>query len=105
MKNYYKLLEVPNDADISTLRSAFRKKAKSCHPDLFQNVSEQELKKQQKMFNILSNFKQLIVCMHGSSVHMAIKKLAYDPCFVLYSIFYHQLEIYLHLLKSLHNSN
>ena len=50
MKNYYKLFEVPNDADISTLRSAFRKKAKSCHPDLFQHVSSEERKNLQKKF-------------------------------------------------------
>ena len=50
MKNYYKLFEVPNDADISMLRSAFRKKAKSCHPDLFQHVSSEERKNLQKKF-------------------------------------------------------
>ena len=50
MENYYKLLEVPNDADIFTLRSAFRKKAKSCHPDMFQHVSPEELKNLQKKF-------------------------------------------------------
>ena len=50
MENYYKLFEVPNDADISTLRSAFRKKAKSCHPDLFQHVSPEERKNLQKKF-------------------------------------------------------
>ena len=55
MENYYKLFEVPNDADISTLRSAFRKKAKSCHPDLFQNVSPEERKNLQKKFVRLSH--------------------------------------------------
>ena len=54
MENYYKLFEVPNDADISTLRSAFRKKAKSCHPDLFQHVSPEERKNLQKNFVRLS---------------------------------------------------
>jgi len=54
MENYYKLFEVPNDADISTLRSVFRKKAKSCHPDLFQHVSPEERKKLQKKFIRLS---------------------------------------------------
>ena len=54
MENYYKLFEVPNDADISTLRSAFRKKAKSCHPDLFQHVSPEERKNLQKNFIRLS---------------------------------------------------
>ena len=50
MENYYKLFEIPNDADIDTLRSAFRKKAKSCHPDLFQHVSSEERKNLQKKF-------------------------------------------------------
>ena len=54
MENYYKLFEVANDADISTLRSAFRKKAKSCHPDLFQHVSPEERKNLQKKFVRLS---------------------------------------------------
>ena len=54
MENYYKLFEVPNDADISMLRSAFRKKAKSCHPDLFQHVSPEERKNLQKKFVRLS---------------------------------------------------
>ena len=54
MENYYKLFEVPNDADISTLRSAFRNKAKSCHPDLFQHVSSEERKILQKKFVRLS---------------------------------------------------
>ena len=54
MENYYKLFEVPNDVDISTLRSAFRKKAKSCHPDLFQHVSPEERKNLQKFFVRLS---------------------------------------------------
>ena len=50
MENYYKIFEVPYDADISTLRSAFRKKAKSCHPDLFQHVTSEERKNLQKKF-------------------------------------------------------
>lgn len=54
MENYYKLFEVPDDADISTLRSAFRKKAKTCHPDLFHHVSPEERKKMQKKFVRLS---------------------------------------------------
>jgi len=54
MENYYKLFEVPNDADITTLRSAFRKKAKSCHPDLFQHISIEERKILQKKFVRLS---------------------------------------------------
>ena len=54
MENYYKLFEVPDDADTSTLRSAFRKKVKSCHPDLFQHVSPEERKNLQKKFVRLS---------------------------------------------------
>ena len=54
MENYYKIFEVSNHADISTLRSAFRRKAKSCHPDLFQHVTPEERKKLQKKFIRLS---------------------------------------------------
>jgi curved DNA-binding protein CbpA len=45
---------VPQNADISVIRSAFRRKAKSCHPDLFQHVNEEERKRQQKIFVRLS---------------------------------------------------
>ena len=54
MENYYKIFEVSNAADISSLRSAFRRKAKSCHPDLFQHVSPEERKNLQKKFIRLS---------------------------------------------------
>ena len=50
MENYYTLLEVPPAADIALIRSAFRKKAKSCHPDLFQQVPEKERQSRQKEF-------------------------------------------------------
>ena len=50
MENYYNLFEVSPDADLSLIRSAFRKKAKSCHPDLFQHVSAEERKRRQKKF-------------------------------------------------------
>ena len=54
MENYYKLLGVPQDADIYLIKSSFRKKAKTCHPDLFCNSSEKEQKIQQKNFVRLS---------------------------------------------------
>ena len=54
MENYYKLLDVPREADIHLIKSAFRKKAKTCHPDLFRNNSEKEQKIQQKKFVKLS---------------------------------------------------
>jgi DnaJ-class molecular chaperone len=50
MENYYTLFEVPPAADIALIRSAFRKKAKSCHPDLFQQVPEKERQSRQKEF-------------------------------------------------------
>ena len=45
---------MPQNADISVIRSAFRRKAKSCHPDLFHHVNEDERKRQQKIFVRLS---------------------------------------------------
>ena len=50
MENYYTLFEVPPAADIASIRSAFRKKAKSCHPDLFQQLPAEELQSRQKEF-------------------------------------------------------
>ena len=50
MENYYTLFEVPPAADVTLIRSAFRKKAKSCHPDLFQQVPAEERQNRQKEF-------------------------------------------------------
>ena len=50
MENYYTLFEVPPSADVTLIRSAFRKKAKSCHPDLFQQLPAEERQKLQKEF-------------------------------------------------------
>jgi len=44
MENYYTLFEVSPSADVTLIRSAFRKKAKSCHPDLFQQLPVDERK-------------------------------------------------------------
>ena len=60
MENYYKLFEISNDADISQLKSAFRKKAKSCHPDLFQHVSAEERKNLQIKFVRLSKAYEIL---------------------------------------------
>tara|TARA_B100000700_G_C14996657_1_gene834184 strand:- start:63 stop:776 length:714 start_codon:yes stop_codon:yes gene_type:complete len=60
MENYYKLLGLPKNAKISLIKSSFRKKAKSCHPDLFQNASEKELKYQQKLFVKLSQAYEIL---------------------------------------------
>jgi len=54
MENYYTLLGIPQDADISLIKSSFRKKVKTCHPDLFRNSSEKEQKQKQKKFVRLS---------------------------------------------------
>ena len=50
MENYYKLLDVSPIADLDLIRKAFRKKAKSCHPDLFQKLPQEEQQKRQKEF-------------------------------------------------------
>ena len=50
MENFYTLFKVPPEADIALIRSAFRKKAKSCHPDLFQQVPAEERQSRQKEF-------------------------------------------------------
>jgi len=50
MENYYTLFEVPPAADVALIRSAFRKKAKSCHPDLFQQLPADERQSRQKEF-------------------------------------------------------
>ena len=50
MENFYKLFEVPPTASIDVIRKAFRKKAKLCHPDLFQQLPADEYYKRQMEF-------------------------------------------------------
>lgn len=54
---HYELLEVAQDCDFSTLKKAYYKKARKCHPDLFANSPEktEEFKRLVEAFNILSD--------------------------------------------------
>ena len=45
MIDYYKILNVPQDASQDLIRKAFRKSAKHTHPDLFPDDSPAEKKK------------------------------------------------------------
>ncbi len=50
MIDYYKSLNVPQDASQDLIRKAFRKSAKHTHPDLFQGDTPAEKKKRQVLF-------------------------------------------------------
>ena len=50
MIDYYKILNVPQDASQDLIRKAFRKSAKHTHPDLFPDDSPAEKKKRQVLF-------------------------------------------------------
>ena len=50
MIDYYKILNVPQDASQDLIRKAFRKSAKHTHPDLFPGDTPAEKKKRQVLF-------------------------------------------------------
>ena len=50
MIDYYKILNVPQDASQDLIRKAFRKSAKHTHPDLFPDDTPAEKKKRQVLF-------------------------------------------------------
>ena len=50
MIDYYKILNVPQDASQDLIRKAFRKSAKQTHPDLFPGDTPAEKKKRQVLF-------------------------------------------------------
>ena len=60
MKNYYNILNISTTADIFAIRKAFRRRAKSCHPDLFQNLSLKEQMIKQKEFVNLTQAYQIL---------------------------------------------
>lgn len=55
--DYYQLLDVPHDADFQTLKKAYYRQAKKCHPDHFGNSPEknEEFKRLVAAFNTLSD--------------------------------------------------
>lgn len=53
MKNYYSILDVSRDADISAIKRAFRSKAMSCHPD--RGGSDEEFQQINEAYSVLSN--------------------------------------------------
>lgn len=59
-QNHYGTLDIPTDADLATIRKAFRKLALLCHPDRLQDDSEREQRAKQfcqvqQAFEILSD--------------------------------------------------
>ena len=50
MIDYYKILNVPQDASQDLIRKSFRKSAKHTHPDLFPGDTPAEKKKRQVLF-------------------------------------------------------
>ena len=50
MIDYYKILNIPQDASQDLIRKAFRKSAKHTHPDLFPGDTPAEKKKRQVLF-------------------------------------------------------
>ena len=57
MLNYYDLLEIDPQSGFDTLKKAYYRKAKTCHPDLFGNSPEKnrEFQLLVEAFNVLSN--------------------------------------------------
>ncbi len=55
--NYYELLGIAADCDFATIKKAYYRKAKECHPDLFGNAPEkaEEFKRLVMIFDTLSD--------------------------------------------------
>ena len=58
--NYYDILGVSRTASAEEIKKAFRKLAKECHPDLFQDRSQEEIEKITKKFQTISNAYDII---------------------------------------------
>lgn len=57
IKNPYAVLGVPNDSDLATCKKAYKKLARSCHPDLVSGKEEQFLLISEAMKLIESGYK------------------------------------------------
>ena len=74
--NYYDILGVSRTASAEEIKKAFRKLAKECHPDLFQDRSQEEIEQITKKFQKISNAYDII----GDE----IKRQEYDREFAEY---------------------
>ncbi len=54
-KDYYKILDIPSHADINTIKSAFRKKAKETHPDSTKENNYAQFVLIREAYDILTN--------------------------------------------------
>lgn len=54
-KDYYKILEIPSTADIQTIKSSFRKKAKETHPDSTKENNYAQFVLIREAYDILTN--------------------------------------------------
>lgn len=55
-KNYYEILNISTDADISAIKSAYRKLAKKYHPDINKNSPKAEA-----LFKIINNAYEVLI--------------------------------------------
>lgn len=54
MKDFYQILNVPQDADGNAIRTAYRREARKCHPDLYQGSDPEELARRKKRFILIT---------------------------------------------------
>ncbi len=57
-KDYYKILDIPPNSDINTIKSAFRKKAKETHPDSTKDNNYAQFVLIREAYDILTNTSQ-----------------------------------------------
>jgi hypothetical protein len=55
LEDYYKTLEIKNDASIAEIKRAFREKAKKLHPDIARQSNTEELHRVLTAYEVLSN--------------------------------------------------
>ncbi|MBF0239297.1 MAG: J domain-containing protein [SAR324 cluster bacterium] len=54
LTDYYKLLQITHDVSADEIRKAFRREAKKYHPDLYQGHDQNEMRRRQKHFVLLT---------------------------------------------------
>ena len=72
-KNYYQILEVPNNASQTSIKKNYLKLAKIYHPDVYKGADRNRFQKIQEAYKVLSNQKDRNIYDHdiGLKTHFS----------------------------------